>query len=256
MKAHFTEEEIISYLEEGEKDREIADHLISCMLCQKMAAELKEIMQIVDQSESVDPPLSIRRGFESALEEEKVRIGQASKGPVLQAKSRPVWPVAATVALLVGFLIGKMSAPDQSDKIIALRSQVELLKELSTVNTLQTHTASERIQAVNIIEEEKPSASDNLIKTLVNTLNTDESPNVRYAAAQALNRYIDQENVRLALSGSLEHQEDPLIQLSLISMLVEMQEKTAIKPIKKIMRRDSITPEVKKQAEVALQILS
>lgn len=251
MKTHLTEEELITYLEAGKKDQAVTDHLVSCRSCQNMAAELQEIMQVVDQSPEAEPPPGVRWAFDAALEAEKLTLDKASSGFAY-------WQIAAAGALLVvGFFAGKLSAPDQSEKVIALQSQVELLKELSMVNTLQSHTASERIKAVNMIEEDKsPRASEKLIKTLVLTLNTDESPNVRYAAAQALNRFTGQESVRLALSESLERQDDPLIQILLISMLVEAQEKTAIKPIKDLMERDSVTPEVKKQAKVAIEILT
>ena len=80
-------------------------------------------------------------------------------------------------------------------------------------------------------------------------------PNVRYAAAQALARFIDEEDVRLRMAESLEEQTDPLIQISLISILTEAQEKHAIKPLKKILDQDSINMDVKRQADIALEIL-
>lgn len=250
MNDHLTEEQVITYIEEGRSDAIIQEHLIACEPCRKKVEEFREVIELTENMTGAIPPKRIAWEFSAALEEEKRKLDR--KNTLF-----PYWQIAAAIALLVsGFAAGKLSEPDQSDELIALRSQVDLLKEMSMVNALQTHTASERIQTVNWIEEEKTIASERLIKTLVNTLNTDESPNVRYAAAQALNRYIDQENVRLALASSLERQTDALIQIALISMLVEAGEKTAIQPIKKIIEEGANSPEVKKQAKVALDILS
>lgn len=248
MKNHLTDEQTIAWIEAGKPENEIHLHVSSCEACQKTVREYSELMLAISSTPERTPPEQIRWNVNAAISEEKATLNNTPFG---------YWQIAAAVALLiVGFFIGKMATPDRSDEIVALQSQVDLLRELTTVNTLQTHTASERIQAVHMIEEKQTRASEKLIATLMNTLNTDESPNVRYAAAQALNRFINQQEVRLALAKSLEIQTDALIQLALISMLVEAQEKNAIKPIKKIINEETISPEVKKQARVALDILS
>ena len=59
----------------------------------------------------------------------------------------------------------------------------------------------------------------------------------------------------MRMAESLEEQTDPLIQISLISILTEAQEKHAIKPLKKILDQDSINMDVKRQADIALEIL-
>lgn len=248
MEKHLTDEEAIRYAEAGSSDQEITRHLEDCSSCRRKVDEINKLLTLAANLATSEPPEEIEWNFSAALEEEKARQKNTS--------AFGTWQIAAAVALLiVGFMTGKWMTPDKTEEVIALRSQVDLLKEISLVSPLQTYSASERIQAVNIIEEEKPGASDKLIATLMKTLNSDDSPNVRYAAAQALNRFIYKEEVRLALTASLERQSDPLIQLSLISMLVEAQERGAIRAIKNIMNQETTSPEVKKQAEVALEIL-
>lgn len=250
MERHWTEEELISYLEAGSHDRTVGDHLANCAKCSQLASELAQLLQQMEASEHVQPPAAVRAGFEQALAAEQQKL--AAK----MMRLHP-WQLAAAVALLVaGFWSGRQSVNDRSSEVLALESQVEVLKELATMNTLQRHTASERIQAVNRIEEGQPKASDQLVNTLITTLNTDESPNVRYAAAQALRRYTHQEQVRLALTESLRRQKDPLLQIALISTLVEAQERTAIKSIRELIEEEGTIPEVKQQAKVALAILS
>ncbi len=78
---------------------------------------------------------------------------------------------------------------------------------------------------------------------------------MRYAALQALSNYLDNEQVRYELVKSLETQTDPLIQISLIMVLVEAQEKSARVPMKKLIENKETLPEVKEQAEIALKVL-
>ena len=106
---------------------------------------------------------------------------------------------------------------------------------------------------MNQIQSTKEAINPELVSTLINTLNSDESPNVRYAALQALEKYVDYTDVRSELVKSLESQQDPLIQISLITILVEAEERSAIAPLKDIINNEDVSPEVKQQAEVAIQ---
>ncbi len=246
--AHLTDEDLVAYLE-GDRSPEREDHLRKCDTCQSRMKETEELLLLMETTRELDPPASIAWNVAEAIREER-NEGSPSR-------NIPFWQIAAAVALLVvGFAVGQWSVTDHRDEVIALRSQVDLLKEVSMINALQTSTASQRLQVVSRIEEEKSGASDQLVATLMKTLNTDESPNVRYAAAQALARFTDQEQVRLELSKSLEYQSDPLIQIALISILMEAQERNAVRPLRKLLDAEGTSPEVKQQAKVALEILS
>lgn len=245
---HLTEEQIIEYLESGAEDLQIIEHLENCNRCKQEVKQTEELMLLMKNSlEYYKVPGQIAE----QLSEEIHREMNAEK------KTRPWFQVAAAVALLiVGFGVGKWSVPDRSAEVLALESQVNLLKEMSMISVLNRPSASQRIQAVNQINEETNNGSnETVINTLIKTLNTDESPNVRYQAAQALKRFSDQEMVRLSLAKSLERQIDPLIQIALISILLESQEKNAVRPLRRILERENTSPEVKKQAEIALEIL-
>lgn len=246
---HITEEEIIEYLETGTLSEELKDHLLACESCQKLQQEFMEVISTMDSIGEKKVPDLVQLDIAQAV---AVEIVKEQPGGGFQ-----LWQVAAAVALLVvGFAIGKLSVDDRSDEILALQSQVEVLKEVSMVNALNPSSASERLQVVNKIETAKTASSEKLLNTLFQTLNTDESPNVRYAAAQALVRFMNQQDVRLRMAKSLELQTDPLIQIALISILMEAQEKHAIKPLKKILEQDSINSDVKRQAKIALDILT
>ena len=241
-----TDEQLIAFLE-GKKNPELASKIDSDPELKQRVSELKEVLYAIENSGEVEVPPHVQAGFQQALFNEKLsgKTGQLS------------WmQIAAAVALLVvGFGMGKFSSPDSSEELALLKDEIRSLREVTLTSALQQHSASERIMAVNRIEE-KPALNEELVSTLISTLNSDESPNVRYAALQALEKFIGEEVVRAELVKSLEAQTDPLIQISLITILVDAEERSAIAPLREIIEREEIAPEVKKQAKVAIQVLT
>lgn len=246
MKEEITDEQLIALLE-GESNPELAAKIENDADLKQRLNELKEILHAIDDSHEVDVPAHIQAGFQQALIAEKIN-GKNNQWSWMQ--------IAAAVALLiVGFGMGKYASNDSSQELALLKDEIQSLREVTLTSRLQRHSASERIMAVNQIEE-KTSLNTELISTLVTTLNSDESPNVRYAALQALAKFMGDADVRAELVKSLESQTDPLIQISMITILVNAEERSAIAPLKDIIEKEEISPEVKKQAEVALQVLT
>ncbi|WP_420576578.1 HEAT repeat domain-containing protein [Ekhidna sp.] len=246
MKERITDEQLIALLE-GEQNGELKEKVEQDAELKKRFSELEEVYKAMEMTREVEVPAHIESKFREALINEKLR------------SSKPATPwmqIAAAVALLIiGFGIGKISTPGSTDELVALKDEVQSLREVTLRSTLQKHSASERIMAVNQIEEEA-SVNTHLIATLITTLNSDESPNVRYAAMQALAKFIDNVDVRAELVKSLEAQSDPLIQITLITILVEAEERSAIAPLRDIIEKEDTSPEVKQQAEIALQVLT
>lgn len=241
------DEQLIELIE-GIPDPQLEAKIEKDDALRKRYTELKEVLELMQTSTEFEVPAHIGAHLQSAiLEESADRKGQQL--PWMQV-------AAAVVLVLFGFLLGKLGSPtNNGEELTALKTEIEMLKEVALTGTLQQHSASERILAVNQIEE-KREVNEELLSALIETLNSDESPNVRYAALQALKKFIEDESVRAELVKSLEAQTDPLIQISLISLLVEAEEKSAIAPLKEIIKKNEITPEVKQQAKVALQVLT
>ncbi|MEQ9466847.1 MAG: HEAT repeat domain-containing protein [Ekhidna sp.] len=247
MKEEITDEQMIALLE-GEQNPKLEKQVKSDPELLKRLEELKEVYDAMNEIQEVDVPSHIGENVRAAIFQEQLKS---------QSRNHVSWmQIAAAVALLIiGFGAGKFSSPDSSPELMALKTEIASLREATLTSSLQRHSASERIMAVNRIEEQ-PSINAELISTLISTFNSDESPNVRYAALQALKKFINHEEVRAELVKSLEAQSDPLIQISLITILVEAEERSAIAPLKDIMEQEDISPEVKQQAEVAIQVLT
>ncbi|XOV92671.1 MAG: HEAT repeat domain-containing protein [Bacteroidota bacterium] len=244
---HIKEEKLIEFLETGMITKEDESHLSNCKDCQNLKNELQEMLQMMADAPQKETPEHVRWGVEAAIKEQK---GTSHNG-----QSYRWFQVAASISiLLIGYWLGKTNGGNDQ-QIAALQDQIEELKEVTLTSALKTHTASERILAVNQIEESSSKSSDLLIHTLIETVNTDESSNVRYEAIHALEKFADNKLVRDELVKSLELQDDPLIQIALIRILVDTKEKSAVEPLKRMLDSDQVIPEVKQQAETAIKIL-
>jgi len=248
MKKQITDEQLIEILE-GVSNPDVEAEIAKSAEIKKRFEDLKDFLSLMEGSAELEVPSEVGQHVSNAILQESLSMQNAGLG----------WSwmhIAAAVAfLVVGFVFGKFSTSDQSVELAMLNEEIRSLREVTLASTLQNHSASERILAVSQIEQ-KNSINYELIQTLVFTLNGDESTNVRYAALQALRKFISEGEVRAALVKSLESQSDPLIQISLIQILVETEEKSAIAPLKDILNNEELTPEVKRQAEVALKVLT
>lgn len=247
MENNITDEQLIALIE-GNENKNLEQSIQSDADLKKRFDELKEVLDAINDSSDVEVPAHIGMNLQSAISTE-----------LAKSKSNQ-WPMqiaAAVVILILGFSLGKFSGKgvDSSAELADLRTEIQSLKEVTLTSTLQRHSASARIMAVNQIEESNQ-INPELISTLISTLNSDESQSVRYASLQALKRFTDNYDVRAELVKSLESQTDPLIQISLITLLVEAEERSVIAPLQKMMKDQEITPEVKRQADIAIQVLT
>ncbi len=241
------DEQLIELLE-GNSNPELEKMIEQNAALQKRYFELKEVLDTIEESRDQEVPAHIKGAVQQAIIDEQANL-QSGFG----------WKhiAAAVVILIIGFSLGKMGqspAVDNSQELAALKDEISSLKEATLTSSLKRYSASDRILAVNRIEQ-STDIKPELLATLVTTLNSDESPNVRYAALQALTNYMHMDQVRYEMVKSLETQTDPLIQISLITILVEAEEKSARVPMKKLLEEKETLPEVKEQAEIALKVL-
>ncbi len=246
----YSDEQILRFLEGDlpeEEREEIAKWLTEDQKGQKRLEEFESLLDSMSSSIQFEPSQSMDWEIRTFIESEnqKVREGWTN------------WMrIAAAIALLVvGFSAGTVFTSTSDGDYVSLQNQVSDLQQLVMSGVLQDHSASERLQVVNQIEELPETPNVLLVNTLVETMSTDDSPNVRYAAVQALGKFMHLESVRMEMVRALEHQTDPLIQIAMINLLVEAQERMAIAPMKKLLEEDAIVEEVKRQAQIAIDIL-
>lgn len=247
----YTDEQLIAFLADELDDNataEITAWVESSEAAQKRIAELQALEQLFASSLSYEPPAEMLYSFREKIISERE-----------QAAGRFRWyqAAAAIVLMVAGFGAGRL-IPDTnqpSPEISSLQQEVRMLQQVVMMNTLRNHTASERLQAIDTIEESPTPPDTGLIQALLQTMNNDESPNVRTAAIEVLGRYIDREVVRMEMVHSLGEQEDPLVQIAMINLLSRAEEKAAIAPIKMIADNENSLPVVRQTAEIALSML-
>jgi len=159
--------------------------------------------------------------------------------------------------MITAFGAGRLSMDSgkSTEQLSDLRNEVRVLQQMVMISSLKDYSASERLQAINLIEDTPSNQDEELIFTLVRTMNNDESPNVRFASVQALRKFINHEEVRGQMIRSLGEEDDPLVQIAMINFLSEAGEKAAIAPLTKIATNEDYPAEVRQTAEIALDIL-
>ena len=267
MKCEEVEATIIDYLDNTLGDRlrqEIEKHLETCERCLDELRTSQKVLQLISKEAMVKPDDSLRINFyhmlHSEIKKSEGRIAVPSQISSIPWYNHSRYRIAAGFAILIcGTLLGVfihsgIINSSNTNELKQLQSEVTALKKTAMFTMLKEESSSDRIQAVNYADDlEKP--DENVIEALIKTLNQDKNVNVRMAAAYALAKFADQPSVCDSLVKSLSFQDDPILQVTLINILVEKKEKSAIKPIQLIIKNKTTLKEVKEVAENGIRLL-
>lgn len=251
----------------GELDQEITAeveaHLSACESCRLETARMSSTWSALGDLPDEDPSPALHGRFYDMLEEEKLRAAAPETSPrrkflrELFGSWRPRLAfqfAPALVFMIAGLWIGSQWRPDgQSDgEITQLRSEFHEMQQMMSLSLLKQSSGSERLQGVSL-SSQISDPSQPLLKTLMNTLNTDPSVNVRLAAVDAMAVFGNVPGVADELTLSLARQESPLVQVALIDLLVIIQEKKAIDALRNLIKTQDVNPSVKEHAENKIQ---
>jgi hypothetical protein len=163
----------------------------------------------------------------------------------------------ASVTLVIGFLGGYllMPAAQSNTEVSKLTQEVAQMKEVMMLSLLEKESATERLKAVSLTNE-MTTVSDKVTNALLQTLNNDENINVRLEALEALKPFVRDSRIRSALVRSIGKQESPLVQVALAELMVELQEKSSVKELQKILNNERTPQEVKTRIEEGIKTMS
>lgn len=206
----------------------------------------------------VDPFSKIEeREKESPFEGRQSRFLNRDRG--VSTRSTPItWALraaAAIILVLTGLTAGLLLNPQQGasdEQLAALQEEISQMKNALMYGSVQQASASERISAVHTttrLQESNPQLDTEITDILIHTMNNDQNVNVRLAAAEALFKFRDEPRIGKALTNALAQQNDPLMQITLIDMLVEMKQKSAINEMQKMLLRAETQDIVKERLE-------
>jgi len=243
-----------------EKTREVRQHLESCKQCRDEADILVVLFGEMEKVENQMPDASLSQNFHAMLEAEKEKSGKVVK------KQQPEhfnWfysyfgqIAAAITILLTGMFIGSMlnGSGRHNTEVAEIKKEMYHMKEMLILSKLSQPVASERMIAASYLDDvSKP--DEEVLKALIKTMNTDQNSNVRMAAMNALTKFKNESLVADALVESLALQTDPIIQISLINILVKMRDNRAVDQMKQIIDNNNTNQSVKKLAEEGILTL-
>lgn len=239
-----------------EKTVLVRQHIERCKACRDEVDNLVVLFSEMEKTRDEQPDPAMKADFTAMLEAEKQK---QKYGKVVQMNQRerkawfrnPFSQLAAGLALLIaGMMLGLLfsGANDNNGQIADLSNEVDQLKNMLVMSKLEQPSASQRIMAASYLEDMQTPGKD-ILRALIQTMNNDDNSNVRMAAVNALSKFTSEPMVRDAMVETLSMQSDPIIQISLINILVQIDEPRAVDQMKKLIEDNSTNESVKKLAE-------
>lgn len=239
----------------------IEQELLSNPQSRKLYEELKEVISIMEGSAPLAPTSRLKQKFQQEL---TAAMAGAPKRKTVFFHPQ-AYRIAAAIALMIlsgaiGFWISNNNAQQErlaqiEEEIQATREQVAETKRAMLGMLDNQQSASQRIKGVNVAME-LPKADEDIVDALFKTLHSDPNTNVRLAALEALSRFQDENSVRKGLITSLRQQTDPLVQIRLIQLMVDMREKEVVNDLQKIVDDAGALKAVKDEAHSGILKLS
>jgi len=253
-------------LDEALRD-EMQAHFLSCDACRHEAESLGAMWQKLGELPEAEPGAAMRARFYTALAAYQHEIRRSNATPGLRATfnawlgqllpRQPAYQFALVLLLAgCGFFLGQRFHADNSSKqeITQLRQEIHGMRQLVTLSLLQQQSPSERLRGVSW-STEVGQPNQEILSALLETMDYDPNVNVRLAAVDALSRFSDHEIVREGLIQSLTRQRSPLIQIALIDLMVEQQERQAVEVLKKLDQDTMVNQAVRQRIEWGIQQL-
>jgi hypothetical protein len=232
-------------------EQELASNAASRLLYK----QIKEVMSVMDSAAKAEPSPGMKTSFEARLEQE---IKAQKKGKVIAFTPTFFYRAAAAIGLLIvgaGLGLWFSQYQRQQERLAKIEKELRETKLMTMAMLDNDQSASQRVLGATVaLDMDK--ADPEILSALIKAMNEDPNTNVRMAALEALGKFHKQPVVRKALIDALSTQKDPMVQIALIRMLVDMNEKGTIQELERITTDDEVIKEVKDEAHVGLMRLS
>lgn len=238
----------LSPLEKGKLDQ----HLAGCRDCAAELQEMQTMWGILGELPAPEPSSNMRVKFDAMLNIYKEQSGEKQNAwsrfiEPLQTlwRSQPQWPFACNIALILVFLgfnywfVKSYNGNNQDQKLQQLTSQVHELKQTIMLSLLENPSASERMRAVSYAADIKH-VDKEVIDALLAILNNDPNVNVRLTTLDALTRLAVHPEVRQGLIASITIQDSPLMQSAIADVMLKLQDKRSVDPLKKLLKERNL----------------
>ncbi|HEU5289455.1 MAG TPA: HEAT repeat domain-containing protein [Cyclobacteriaceae bacterium] len=237
--------------------RMIEQELVNNPETYKLYEQLREVIGAMERSAALEPNPRSRKVFDQLIHDE-IRMQKSSRVMIPST----VYRVAAAIAFLVvagmgGYWVvqNQKQTTEQARRIEEMEKEMRATKQTMMALMNNDQSASQRITGVTVAYKLEK-ADDEIVNVLVKTMNEDANTNVRLAALEALGKFQAEPAVRKALIESLSTQKDPMVQIALIQLLVQMKEKGVMKDLERMTKDKTIMKAVKDEAYSGILKLS
>ncbi len=240
------EDKIIQYFEHElsrEEAAQIEQLITENVEARKLFDQYKSVYVSFDQIPHQAPSDRLKQNFSLFLNEE---IKQQAKSTKNTNYTKTIWMLAigAILAAMLFFLVkNKADNQEINQQMIAMNENLTKL--------MQNESSSHRIKAVQI-SATLPDNNQQALDLLMDAMAKDPSSNVRLSALEALEKHIDNEQVRASIYKSMADETDQVVLISYINILTESKEKSAITELKKITKDQAMDQFIKDEAQLGL----
>ena len=227
--------------------------------------EMEKIYDQLGEIEAPEPQKEMRDQFYEMLEEEKARI--ASKQKIFETLTKPLMSLKEKISLtkiaysgfilLLGMILGHWILPDKQvrHQTSIMMEEMQTMKKMMALTLIEQSNATDRLKAVNY-SNELTAADDKIIEALLETLNNDPNVNIRLASLEALTRQIENPEVRTGLVRSINNQNSPLVQVTIVELMAEIKEKNAVPELEKLLQRENLNEVVEQKVTESIKVLT
>lgn len=246
------------------------EHIADCPACQHELADTRQLWQRLAAIPTPEPSPVLRTQFYAMLDtfetaEQKTQPRNWSdllswiwQTWTLERSLRLVYSlVLLGIGIGMGYWLSEWRSPEVAyqQRIDTLSAQMQEMRQMMMLSLLENPSATERLRAVSYTDDIQE-ADEKVVTALLTTLNNDANVNVRLVTLEALVKLADDPNVREGLVQSIAQQDSPLVQSALADVMVKLQEKRSIKPLRQLLNDDGLNNLVKVKIQQSIKQLS
>ena len=233
--------------------RELEAHLAMCPSCRTEAARLKTFWMRLGAIPEEAPGTAATGRFNALLSDYQRALRRSRFESFYENwwPRRPAAQMACALAtLVVGLLAGHALTVDaqRGTEVARLQEEVSSTRQLVALSLMRQQSASDRLKGVDWSSQiARPEPQ--VVNALLETVNYDDTVDVRLAAVEALSRLASDSGVRSRMASALDRQDSPLVQIALLDALARSRTPEVVSAMRRIADLKSINPAVRSHAE-------